>query len=47
MEMFPLADDFNATSWNDLKPVATNLLERPVEDADDLESPQASNHSTM
>ena len=36
--MFPLADDFNATSWNDLKPVATNLLERPVEDADDLES---------
>ena len=36
--MFPLADDFNATSWNDLEPVATNLLERTVENADDLES---------
>ena len=36
--MFPLADDFNATSWSDLEPVATNLLERPIEDADDLES---------
>ena len=36
--MFPLADDFNATSWNDLEPVTTNLLERPIEDADDLES---------
>ena len=36
--MFPLADDFNATSWNDLEPVTTNLLERTVENADDLES---------
>ena len=36
--MFPLADDFNATSWNDLDPVTTNLLERTVENADDLES---------
>ncbi|MEC9124562.1 MAG: M3 family oligoendopeptidase [Candidatus Thermoplasmatota archaeon] len=36
--MFPLADDFNATSWNDLEPVTTNLLERTVENSDDLES---------
>ena len=36
--MFPLADDFNATSWNDLEPVTTNLLERTVENVDDLES---------
>lgn len=36
--MFPLADDFNAASWNDLEPVTTNLLGRKVENADDLES---------
>ena len=36
--MFPLADDFNATSWEDLEPVTKSLLERSVENADDLES---------
>lgn len=36
--MFPLADDFNATSWEDLGPVTKSLLERPVENAGDLES---------
>ena len=33
-----LADDFNATSWEDLEPVTKSLLERSVENADDLES---------
>ena len=36
--MFPLADDFTATSWEDLEPVTKSLLERSVENADDLES---------
>tara|TARA_B100001113_G_scaffold353853_1_gene360610 strand:+ start:766 stop:2469 length:1704 start_codon:yes stop_codon:yes gene_type:complete len=36
--MFPLPNDFNATSWIELEPVTANLLERPIGDADDLES---------
>tara|TARA_B100000212_G_scaffold243170_1_gene185406 strand:- start:1755 stop:3458 length:1704 start_codon:yes stop_codon:yes gene_type:complete len=36
--MFPLKNKFDATKWESLEPVATNLLDREINNIEDLES---------
>ena len=36
--MFPLENKFDATKWESLEPVATNLLDREINNIEDLES---------